>query len=264
MGGKKILWVMALVLFGHVGAAWAAAAAVCAADEAEPPRPIGPYVRETTDPATGATMVLRRDVKGQISIELRRGSVSVRKAFDGAAAITTLSSGSQRVSISVSGNEIVVTAPGRRLGGTVVDLRSLEASAEYLRHSPPAIAAKRLLDQVALRPDAIEGNAMLLTKALLGSMWGESAGTVQYQRWAKVAIPDTKVVRARSLEGGPGGCWDAYAAEAIRIMDDYTQCGGGCGWSGYFCLGACGFIYDLRAEGAFMWFMRCNGGFYVN
>ncbi len=146
--------------------------------------------------------------------------------------------------------------------GTALQLSSLVPLAEYLRHSSAAIAAKRLLDRSVLRPDILEGNALLLTRALLGSMWGESNGTVQYQHWAQTAAAPAKVVKARLAEG-PGACWDSYAAEAIRIMDDYTQCGSGCGWSGYFCLGACGLIYDLRAEGAFMWFMKCSGGFYV-
>jgi hypothetical protein len=205
---------------------------------------------------------MRRDGKGEVSFELKNKDIAVRKTFDGAASLTTFSSAGRHVSISVSGNQIVVTGPGQHLRGTALELRSLEASAEYLRHSPVVIAAKRLLDRATLRPDVVEGNALLLTRALLGSMWGESTATVQYQRWTKAAVTPTKVVRAR-FDIGPGGCWDQYAAEAIRIMDDYIQCGNGCDWSGYFCLGSCGLIYDIRAEGAFMWFMRCNGGFFV-
>ena len=261
MDGRKVLCFVAMTLLCQGGVAWAASAA-CSVDAAEPAQAsAGPFVRTTTDPATGATIVLRRDSGGQISFELKGEDVSVRKTFDGGRSITTLTSGGKHVTISLAGDQIVVTGSGKVLRGTASRIDSLEASAAYLRQSPAAIAAKRLLDRVALRPDVLEGNALLLTKALLGSMWGESTGTVQYQRWAQAAVTQAKVVKARV--SGPGECWDSYAAEAIRIMDDYIQCGGGCGWSGFFCLGSCGFIYDLRAEGAFMWYMRCNGGFYV-
>jgi hypothetical protein len=253
---------MAMSLLCQSGLAWAAPAA-CAVDPGKSsPVPAGSYIRTTTDPATGATVVLRRDSKGQVNFELKDKDVSIRKAFDGNTSITTFASAGQQVTIALTGTQIVLTGQGEQLRGTATQLDTLEALAAYLRRSPVAVAAKRLLDRAVLRPDVIEGNALLLTRALLGSMWGESAGTVQYQHWAQAATAKARVVKAM-VASSPGECWDEYAAEAIRIMDDYIDCGNTCGWSGYFCLGSCGFIYDLRAEGAFMWYVRCNGGFYV-
>jgi hypothetical protein len=262
MGGRKVLCLMAVRLLCQGNLARAATTACVIGDPGALRPPAGPYVRSTTDPATGARIVLRRDSKGQVSFELTNKDVSIRKTLDGATSVTTFMAGGHVVSLSLAGNQIVVTGSGRRLKGTASQLETVQASAEYLRHSPVAIAAKRLLDRAALRPDVLEGNALLLTRALLGSLWGESTGMVQYQHWAQAAAARTRVVKAVS-SAGPGECWDSYAAEAIRIMNDYLDCGNGCGWSGYFCLGSCGFVYDVRAEGAFVWFMSCNGGFFV-
>ena len=102
----------------------------------------------------------------------------------------------------------------------------------------------------------------MLTKALLGSFFGENTGTAEYQQWATESVNKPRVTRA-ALSDGPGECWDKYAAEAIRIMNDWIQCANSCEWTGFFCMNGCGFIYDIRAEAAFMWFFSCNGKFFV-
>jgi hypothetical protein len=240
MDGRKVLCLMAAVLLGHAGLSWAA------------------------DAATQAKIASKRDAAGQLTIELKGRDATVRKTFAGRTSKTTLVSGVHLITIAMSGDDVTITAPEKVWRGSAAVPESLAQAANYLRQSTAAIAAKRLLDHTALAANTLEGNAMLLTKAFLGSIWGEDAGTVEYQQWAAGRVGRPRVTTVALATQGPGDCWDKYAAEAIRIMNDYVDCASSCNWRGFFCMNSCGLIYDIRAEGAFMWYMSCNGGFFVD
>ena len=262
MNPKRVLCIMAVSLLLPCGVAWAAAPA-CAVNAPESTPVAGPFVRTTVEPISGGSIELRREKSGQVTIELKDKTVTIRKTLEPGVSTTAFVAGHQRVTIRIKGDQITVSADGKTWQGSPRSLESLDDSAAHLQKSATAIAAKRLLDRAALRPDSLEGNALMLTKALLGSFFGETIGTAQYQQWARATMNRAKVVRAVAV-AGPAECWDQYAAETIRIADDYIDCANGCHWSGFFCMAGCGFLYEVRAEGAFMWYMRCSGGFYVN
>jgi hypothetical protein len=262
MSGKNVLWIATAALLGTATVSWAATAA-CAADQGSARSAAGgAFERTTVDPITNAKIVGRRDASGQVTIELKGSDASIRKTFAGGTSKTVLASGEHHITIAISRDNVTVTTPQKVWRGSAVVPESLTQAAAYLRQSTAAIAAKRLLDRTALSGDSFEGNALMLTRAFLGSVWGEDGGTSEHQQWAAGRVGKVRVTRA-ALADGPGECWDKYAAEAIRIMNDYIECGTSCNWRGYFCLGSCGFIYNIRAEAAFMWFFSCNGGFFV-
>lgn len=240
MDGRKVLCLMAVVLLGHAGLGWAA------------------------DPATPATISSRRDAAGQLTIELKGRDATIRKTFAGRVSKTTIASGGHQITISLSGDDVTIATPEKVWRGSATIPDSLSQAASYLRQSTAAIAAKRLLDHATLAANTLEGNSLLLTKAFLGSVWGEDAGTNEYQQWAAVKLGKPRISRVSLSDGGPGDCWDKYAAEAIRIMNDYISCAQSCNWRGFFCMNGCGLVYDIRAEGAFMWYFSCNGGFFVD
>lgn len=239
MDGRKMLCLMATVLLGHAGLGWAA------------------------DAATPAKIASRRDAAGQLTIELKGRDATVRKTFAGRTSTTTLTSGGHQITIAMSGDNVTITAPEKVWRGSATVPESLAQAASYLRQSTAAIAAKRLLDHAALAANSLEGNSLLLTKAFLGAIWGEDAGTTEYQEWAASKLGKARVSRV-GLSDGPGDCWDKYAVEAIRIMNDYISCAQSCDWRGFFCMNSCGLIYNIRAEGAFMWYFSCNGGFFFD
>ena len=75
------------------------------------------------------------------------------------------------------------------------------------------------------------------------------------------SIRDTVTIRPASFEedGGPGECWYQYALEAIAAWKEYEDCYNSQAW--YDILGklGCATIYDVRAIGAFAWWMSCVG-----
>jgi hypothetical protein len=247
MDGRNVLSLVAVGLLVCTGTA--AAATPCAVDAVS-----------VADPA----IVVRRDASGLATIELADNGVSVRKAYQGGSVKTTITAGRQQIVIALNGGEVAITSGGRTWKAATSNLETLEEAAAVLRNSAVVRAARALLDRTPLRPDSIGGNAMLLTKALLGSISGDSASSAEHQRWAQSAARRPQIVRAMQQGMGPGDCWDMYSDEALRIASNYVDCGQACSWKGFWCLLSCGFIYDIRAEGAFMWYMKCNGGFYLN
>jgi hypothetical protein len=53
---------------------------------------------------------------------------------------------------------------------------------------------------------------------------------------------------------GPGDCWDAYVEEAIEAYLEYEDCMAQQAWWDLLAT-----IYDIRAIGAFSWWITCVG-----
>jgi len=256
MKGRKLLCLLAIAGLWPSGAL--AATAACAVEASESTRT--PLVRTTTDQATGAKIVSRRDPSGALIVELAGKDVTVRRAFDGLASTTTFAAGDERVTIKVSGADVVVVGSGKVFRANAESAASVDQAAMYLRHSQVASRGKDLLDRVDLHPETFAEHALLLTRGLMGAIWGEKASTLEYQRWIKSKLTPVRIIRA-AISDGPGDCWDRYTAEANRISSDLESCVTSC--SSFFCFQSCGFIYEVRAEAAFMWYVSCNGKFFV-
>lgn len=260
MDGKKMLCLTAGLILGCTASGWAATPG-CAAVAQSAITATAPLTRAATNPASNARISVQRDVSGRITVELVGSEGSIRKTFANGATTTTFALGGHHVTITLNGDRITVTAPDHVWHGSAADPESFTQPAAYLRQSTAAIAAKELLDSTELRPDTFEGNALLLTKALLGSLWGESAGTTEYQAWVADRLRRGRVVKA-SLLAGAGECWDKYAAEAARLVNEYADCARGCNWR-FWCLEGCGATYYIRAEAAFMAYLGCSGGLFI-
>jgi hypothetical protein len=234
-----------------------------AADLESAGRPDAALTRTHVDRGTGAQVDLRRDETGRIIVVASTPRVSVRRVLTRASSETILSAAGHRVTVTMAQGVIVVDADGRRWRGTLDRLEELDQAALELRTSAAARDAKALLDRMSLDPNTFEGNALLLTRGLLGTMWGDNAAVVSYQRWADASARAPRIVRARLPGGSPGECWDQYSIEAIRIANDLEDCFDTCSVLRLHCRLSCGFVYEVRAEAAFMWFTSCNGGFFV-
>lgn len=262
MDGKKVLCLVAAALLWQGSRSWAATIG-CTAEVGEALAVSADQLDRTiVDPATGANIIVRVGEHDPLVVEFVTPQISIRKVFARGASTTTFASAGQRLVISVAGENVTIDVGGRTWQGSVRRPGALNEAGLLVRNSLVGWAAKQLLDRAALRPDTLEGNALLLTRALLGSLLGDPSPTHEYQRWARVRATQPRIAKA-ALADGPGECWDKYAAEAIRIANDYLECAGGCGWAGRFCMAGCGFLYDVRAEAAFMWFISCSGGFFV-
>lgn len=259
---KRMVCLSLAIFLNGAGSALAAPVTACAATgTSEWASSSGAKV--VIDPATRLPIRMERPAKGVLIITVADKSTSIRREFREGRSMTTIRAGRGRLVIAMSGEEITITDNAGTRRGVVSKPEGLAAVFADFGTSPVVRAGRDLLNRLALQADTLEGNALLLTRALLASAIGDRTSTIQHQQWARWKMSQPKVVRARaSSDLGPGDCWDKYAAEAIRIMNDYIDCYSNCKWYQLFCGEGCGAIYDLRAEMAFMWYFNCNGPFY--
>jgi hypothetical protein len=55
----------------------------------------------------------------------------------------------------------------------------------------------------------------------------------------------------------PTDCWEAYTKEAIAAFIEYEDCMKNLSWWEVLDAAACAAIYDMRAIGAFSWWLKC-------
>jgi len=256
---KQIGSLVLAVLFGCAAPAVAGSLANCGvADNAAPAWAEGKVM---IDPATRLPIRVERPEAGVLIISVADKTVSVRKEFRDGRSITTVRAGGRQVAITVAGDGITISDGSGTHRGAISKPPSVVIAFGELGRLEVIRAGRDLLDRLALQADTVEGNALLLTRALLASSTGDRTSVMQHQQWAQWRVKQPKVVRVRT-ELGPGECWDKYAAEAIRIMNDYIDCVNSCNWYNLFCEEGCEAIYAVRAEMAFMWYFNCNGPFY--
>ncbi len=58
---------------------------------------------------------------------------------------------------------------------------------------------------------------------------------------------------------GPGDCWDVYVEEAIEAYIEYEECMSDEQWWDLWGQTGCAAIYEMRAIGAFSWWVSCVG-----
>jgi hypothetical protein len=125
-----------------------------------------------------------------------------------------------------------------------------------------------LLARVTDGPGTFAGQSLLLTRSILELGTGTTAALNEHREWvaeqaaakARAVKPALTVTRITWKTQGPGDCWDIYAAEAIRIAEDFEDCTEDLRWYEAHLWAGCSLIYAVRAEGAMAWFIACNGG----
>jgi len=220
--------------------------------------PAFPIVFHTKDVKSGLDIRTTQTKADEAIVEVSDGTVAIRKRIGGGSSETVLTAKSGVVTMGLRGGVITIVTKAGRLVGDLTNRESIVPVNLALARSQVAVLANRLLTRMVLNPDSVSGHALLLTRALLQSVQGDRTGTDALAAWSKNPRGGTSVRRIKNEDPGPEYCWDTYAVSAMHIWDDYASCYDSCSWYDYFCKGDCAFIYDLRAEGAFAWWMKCT------
>ena len=93
---------------------------------------------------------------------------------------------------------------------------------------------------------------------MLVSASGDTAGARELVKAAGPARAE-RIVKTSNEEQGPGTCWYLYAAEAIAAYIEYEDCMNQLYWYELLDMIGCALIYDMRAIGAFSWWVTCVG-----
>ena len=219
-----------------------------------------PMVFHTKDAQTGLEILTTRTKPDEVVVEVKDATVSIRKRISPGSSQTRLTSKSGVATMELRGEVFTVTTKAGQVAGSLADRDSLAPVQAAIGGSHEALLAGRLLARLALNPDSVPGHALLLTRALLQSASGDRTGTDSLAAWSKNRATRPAVKRVSvDDEDGPEYCWNTYVVAAVKIWDDYQDCFYHfCGTYQILCKLGCAVIYDLRAEGAFAWWIKCT------
>jgi hypothetical protein len=197
---------------------------------------------------------------GPPSFEVKDEHVVVRRDLLLGRSMTTLSSGTEQVILTIDRQGITVTTPAGRRSASLARPEGITAVVESLQGRQVVKDATELLRRRHFDEQTPEGRAFTLTRALLESVAGDNAGTLEVVGWTHASrpAPGPKAVLA-AVGSDPASCWDAYAHDAIRAAGDYVDCYNNTSWYDVIDRIGCSVLYDIEAEGDWLWYMNCVG-----
>ena len=243
--------------FTRVSLTCVAALSVAALAAAEPAR--DRVLKQGIDPATGAHVSVVRGISGQVGVIVETPDLLLRKHLVGDRAITTIVSGSEEIAIEVNRSRLIVSGTAGRVEVATSDLERLREASTLVARSRAARLAVDLLAK--MQPtDAALARVLLSTRAMLLAAGKDQGAMTDLARWTDVV--SASVARARGVirvgyQDSPTDCWNKYAAEAIAVYKEYEDCVNNLAWYQVLQAMACTAIYDLRALGAFSWYIGC-------
>jgi len=215
-------------------------------------------VQQIKDPSSGLEVRVFVGGKADVSIEVGDRSVQIQKQLVRGAAVTHLTTSTERLTLTVTGRQATLDGTLGRVVASSAQPGSREALRSRLKRSSAVNRAIALLGRLDLGPRSPLGHALLATRVMLLTETGDERGAGEMSRWvqnAQQALAVTPVAYQQML---PGDCWNEYAKEAIATWKELEDCIRDVKWYEILEELACGTIYDLRAIGAFSWYLKCT------
>ena len=213
-------------------------------------------VQRLRDPGTGTDVRVFRGAKGEIGIELEDRTVLIRKELIGARVITAITTSTDRFRIEMDAAGITITTPAGRIAVAPGQAAAAAKVRELAIRSDAIADALAFLSRVNLGPRSPLQHIVLVTRATLGSLRQSRGAGVALARWVEAAR-QTQYLSPANQTMGPGDCWTEYAKEAIAAATELEECEKNVKWWDYFGYDRCYLIYDMRAIGAFSWWLKC-------
>jgi hypothetical protein len=234
-----------------VGLMVAPAGLADAAQRDDEPRPV---VRRIVDPVSGTELRVHRAVPGDALFEVAGERVTVRKSIARASSTTTVTTPDERVEVVVSREGVRLDGPDGVLIARRGDLETGLTIRARLAGSRAVAAALALLTEAGGGPRSPVTQALVATRVTLGALAGDpiARGTL-----GAAASPRVQPV-ALTPQDGPGDCWDMYVEEAVEAYMEYEDCVDNTNWYDVVGLASCLTIYEMRAVGAFSWWLSCT------
>lgn len=239
------------VVFGLVAASLCVPAIAGAADR-ETDR--GRLIHVVKDPATKADVRIYEAGPNDLTLEVAQGALSVSKRLTNGRAITTVRDGRNEVRLSFDRAQFVID-DGR--GPLVIAAGSTDGARQIQARIGQSSLVRRgadLIGRVNAQTNSPLAHQLRSTRALLLLMVGDTSGRDELAAYMR-RLSAAKV-RPVSLQS-PTDCWNQYAQEAIGAWMEYEQCYAAIPWWDVLGMLACDVIYDMRAIGAFSWWVHC-------
>ena len=169
--------------------------------------------------------------------------------------------------VSFDRGRLTVNSPAGRLSATPAQVTQMAAARRLIDAFPGSRKALSLINKLGFGPEVPVLPLLVTTRSFLQAVTMSAvlpAGNASFQRRVDAAT-GVRVTKAtfgqdtgkKTTDRTPTECWDAYTKEAIAAYIEYEQCVKDLAWYELLDLTACAAIYDVRALGAFSWWMRC-------
>jgi hypothetical protein len=216
---------------------------------------VGHLMQQVRDPGTGLEVrVFQGPAPGDVVVEVGNQMVGVQQKYVAGRSVTVVTTPTEQIALTVGLEGFEVAGGADRVVASPHDTQQLARLSRIVRQSDAVQRAIGLLGRIRLGARSPIGHVLVLTRAVLQSASGDGSAGLALARWAQQASAGSQV-RPAAFEGGPGDCWDEYAREAIEAWSEYEDCV----TSRVLSLDECAVIYDLRAIGAFSWWVTCVG-----
>jgi hypothetical protein len=240
-------------VFGAVCLVGVAAGAATAQDRSGPADSQVPAYT-AMDPVSGVDVRIFRAKPPAARFDVSDGRVLVSKSVAPGRSETVVTFEGERL-------EIRLSSEGLMLDGTAGPLTVAPGDAEAARQARNRLAASaavreslRVLARVSRQTTSPISYAVATTRVMLSTLAGDGVSARAVARSIYNA-PGGRIVRV--VQDGPGECWDTYVEEAIEAYMEYEECVDSRNWWDVPGIAACFAIYDIRAIGAFSWWLSC-------
>lgn len=216
-------------------------------------------VHRAVDPASGAILRVYKTSSGG-RIEVQATALTLKKEVAGDRIITSMRDRDDEFVVAYDARTLTVSGRAGRVSARRDDRERLERARALIAGSSTARRAAALIAQLGFG-DATPVQPMLLsTRVLLLAAVGDSSGVRDLSNWARRTRLSTQVVKAsfgQQKDKTPTDCWNAYVKEAIEAWTEFEDCLKQVDWYEFWGTPACTLIYEMRAYGAFSWWLSC-------
>lgn len=224
-------------------------------------------IHQEVDRNTSAVIRVFRTADGG-RIELVKQGLTVSKSIAGDRVMTRMSEGADQLVIATDRGTMSVSSRGATVTAARSDRATLERGRQLIaassvgRHAAAVIGKLGLVSTTPIQP------LLLTTRAFILAAAGDGDGGRELGRWARqaaigvnsrpVALKVALSISQQDKTGSsPTDCWEKYSKEAVAAFVEYEECMKDLHWWEFLDEAACAAIYDMRAIGAFSWWMKC-------
>ncbi len=219
----------------------------------------GRLVQRLKDPVAGGEVRVYSAGTAGLTLEVADSHVRVVKTMGAKGSETTIVAGQEQVRLVQDGTGLVVTTgdgvtwrPGR-------NRQAAERTRDRLLKSPAMKRAFTLLDTMTLPATTPLAPMVWGVKVVVHAAMGDGRALTRPPRVASSSSAKARLLPVGLQDHGPGWCWDEYAKEAIKAQLEVEDCLANLKWYDFFGDDRCWIIFEMRAFGAFVWWIKCVG-----
>ena len=240
---------------------------VAASPAAASPAPAADRIlHQAVDRATGSVVRVVQTSSGS-RVDVESQGLRVSREIAGSKISTTIRAERDQLVVSFDRGRLTVTSPSGRLSATPAQKTEMATARRVIDAFPGTRKALALINKLGFGSETPVLPLLVTTRAFLQAVTAGEVSPVEnaaFQRRVEAAYAPRLLKVSLAQDSGkktgdltPGECWDVYAKEAIAAYTEYENCIKDLAWYEFIDLTACAAIYDMRAIGAFSWWMRC-------